>query len=170
MTFHSLASGIARFMILAVCGLALAGCANNQAGPDGAALGPDGKGPVVPGTQRDFTINAGDIVYFSSDSSDLTPEAQTTLAKQAQWLKQYPQFTITVEGHADERGTREYNIALGARRATAVRTYLASAGIPASRMRTISYGKERPVAVCDDISCWAQNRRAQTVLNSRVAS
>ncbi len=170
MTFHSLANGFVRIVILAICGLALAGCANKQEGPDGAALGPDGKGPVVPGTPRDFTINAGDIVYFSSDSSDLTPEAQTTLAKQAQWLKQYPQFTITVEGHADERGTREYNIALGARRATAVRTYLTTAGIPANRMRTISYGKERPVAVCDDISCWAQNRRAQTVLNSRVAS
>ncbi len=170
MMFHSLASGFARFLMLACCALALAGCANKQEGPDAAALGPDGKGPVVPGTPRDFTINAGDIVYFSSDSSDLTPEAQTTLAKQAQWLKQYPQFTITVEGHADERGTREYNIALGARRATAVRNYLTTAGIPANRMRTISYGKERPVAVCDDISCWAQNRRAQTVLNSRVAS
>jgi peptidoglycan-associated lipoprotein len=170
MTFHSLAGGFARFLLVAVCALALAGCANKENGPDSANLGPDGKGPVVPGTPRDFTINAGDIVYFSSDSSDLTPEAQTTLAKQAQWLKQYPAFTITVEGHADERGTREYNIALGARRATAVRNYLATAGIPANRMRTISYGKERPVAVCDDISCWAQNRRAQTVLNSRVAS
>lgn len=170
MTVYSLTSGFARFLMVALCAVALAGCANKQNGPDGASLGPDGKGPVVPGTPRDFTINAGDIVYFSSDSSDLTPEAQTTLAKQAQWLKQYPQFTITVEGHADERGTREYNIALGARRATAVRNYLASTGIPANRMRTISYGKERPVAVCDDISCWAQNRRAQTVLNSRVAS
>lgn len=170
MTLRSLAGGFTRLLVMVVCAVSLAGCANKTEGPEGANLGPDGKGPVVPGTPRDFTINAGDIVYFSSDSSDLTPEAQTTLGKQAQWLKQYPQFTITVEGHADERGTREYNIALGARRATAVRNYLASAGIPASRMRTISYGKERPVAVCDDISCWAQNRRAQTVLNSRVAS
>lgn len=170
MTFHSLAVGFARLLMVAFCAVALAGCANKTSGPDSTALGPDGKGPVVPGTSRDFTINAGDIVYFSSDSSDLTPEAQTTLSKQVQWLKQYSQFTITVEGHADERGTREYNIALGARRATAVRNYLASGGIPAGRMRTISYGKERPVAVCDDISCWAQNRRAQTVLNSRVAS
>jgi peptidoglycan-associated lipoprotein len=170
MMVQSLAGGVARAMAIAICALALAGCANKETGPDAASLGPDGKGPVVPGTPRDFTINAGDIVYFSSDSSDLTPEAQTTLAKQVDWLKRYPSFTITVEGHADERGTREYNIALGARRATAVRNYLASAGIPAARMRTISYGKERPVAVCDDISCWAQNRRAQTVLNSRVAS
>jgi peptidoglycan-associated lipoprotein len=170
MMVHSLAGGVARVLVIVLCALSLAGCANKETGPDAASLGPDGKGPVVPGTPRDFTINAGDIVYFSSDSSDLTPEAQATLAKQVDWLKRYPSFTITVEGHADERGTREYNIALGARRATAVRNYLASAGIPAARMRTISYGKERPVAVCDDISCWAQNRRAQTVLNSRVAS
>ncbi|MGQ0673901.1 MAG: peptidoglycan-associated lipoprotein Pal [Hyphomicrobium sp.] len=147
---------------------ALAGCAS-QAQPDATQLNPDGKGPVTPGTQRDFSVNVGDLVYFSSDSTDLTPEAQTTLRKQSQWLNQYPQFTITIEGHADERGTREYNIALGARRATAVRNFLAQNGVTASRLRTISYGKERPVAVCNDISCWSQNRRAQTVLNSRVA-
>ena len=88
-------------------------------------------------------------------------------ANQARWLQQYSQYTITIEGHADERGTREYNIALGAKRAQAVRNYLAQHGINAARMRTISYGKERPVAVCNDISCWSQNRRAQTVLNSR---
>jgi peptidoglycan-associated lipoprotein len=145
------------------------GCANNQNDPN-SQLGPDGKGPITPGTQRDFSVNVGDLVYFSSDSSDLTPEAQATLQKQAQWLRQYPQFTITVEGHADERGTREYNIALGARRATTVRNFLAQNGVQANRVRTISYGKERPVAVCNDISCWSQNRRAQTVLNNRVAS
>jgi peptidoglycan-associated lipoprotein len=170
MMLHSVARGLARALTIALCAAALAGCANKEQGTDSAQLGPDGKGPITPGTQRDFSVNAGDLVYFSSDSSDLTPEAQTTLSKQAQWLKQYPQYTITIEGHVDERGTREYNIALGARRATSVRNYLAQNGIPASRMRTISYGKERPVAVCDDISCWAQNRRAQTVLNSRVAS
>jgi peptidoglycan-associated lipoprotein len=165
-------SSVIRIGRLAVMGLALAGalgaCANKEM-QDGAQLGPNG-GPITPGTQRDFSVNVGDIVYFSSDSSDLTPEAQATLQKQAQWLRQYPQFTITVEGHADERGTREYNIALGARRATSVRTFLSRAGVQAQRMRTISYGKERPVATCDDISCWSQNRRAQTVLNSRVAS
>jgi peptidoglycan-associated lipoprotein len=89
-----------------------------------------------------------------------------TVQKQAQWLQQYPQYTITIEGHADERGTREYNIALGARRAQTVRSYLASRGVSAGRMRTISYGKERPVAVCNDISCWSQNRRAVTVLGA----
>ena len=89
-------------------------------------------------------MNVGDIVYFTTDSSDLTPEAQQTLQKQARWLSQYPQYTITIEGHADERGTREYNIALGARRATSVRNFLARTGVNASRLRTISYGKERP--------------------------
>lgn len=161
--------------VLALCLVALmtvgaSGCANKNAQPDGAQLGPGGAGgPITPGTQRDFSVNVGDLVYFSSDSTDLTPEAQSTLAKQAQWLRQYPQFTITIEGHADERGTREYNMALGARRATAVRNYLTRNGVQAQRMRTISYGKERPVAVCNDISCWSQNRRAQTVLNNRVA-
>ncbi|MEL7047506.1 MAG: peptidoglycan-associated lipoprotein Pal [Pseudomonadota bacterium] len=161
-----------RFMVLGALAVSLQACAANQAGPESAQLGPGGAGSASvarPGTQRDFSVNVGDIVYFSTDSSDVTPEAQQTLQKQAQWLKQYPQFTITIEGHADERGTREYNIALGARRATAVRNFLSRNGINASRIRTISYGKERPVAVCDDISCWSQNRRAQTVLNSRVA-
>lgn len=159
---------VAGFLAVAVAGLGA--CANQETSPEAALAGKDGKGPVTPGTQRDFAVNVGDLVYFSSDSSDLTPEAQSVLQKQVQWLRQYPQFTITIEGHADERGTREYNIALGARRATSVRNYLAQNGVDAGRLRTISYGKERPVAVCDDISCWSQNRRAQTVLNSRAAS
>jgi peptidoglycan-associated lipoprotein len=165
----SRASFVLSALVVALMMVAAGGCANNQNDPS-TQLGPDGKGPITPGTQRDFSVNVGDLVYFSSDSTDLTPEAQTTLQKQAQWLRQYPQFTITVEGHADERGTREYNIALGARRATAVRNFLAQNGVQANRVRTISYGKERPVAVCNDISCWSQNRRAQTVLNNRAAS
>ena len=104
-------------------------------------------------------------MFFETDSSELTSTAQATLDKQARWLQQYSRYSFTVEGHADERGTREYNIALGQRRAEVTKNYLAAKGIPASRMRTISYGKERPVAVCDDISCWSQNRRAVTVLN-----
>ena len=122
-------------------------------------------GAATPGSPRDFAVNVGDVVHFQVDSSALSPEAQGILSRQAVWLNQYPQYTITIEGHADERGTREYNIALGARRAMAVKTYLAGKGVSAARMRTISYGKERPVAVCDDISCWSQNRRAQTILN-----
>jgi peptidoglycan-associated lipoprotein len=148
--------------------LGLGACANKDLQPDSARLGPAGQRvPATPGSQRDFTANVGDIVYFSTDSSDLTPEAETTLQNQARWLQQYAQYTITIEGHADERGTREYNIALGARRAQTVRDYLVRNGVAAQRIRTISFGKERPVAVCNDISCWSQNRRAQTVLNNR---
>ena len=104
------------------------------------------------------------------DSSAIRSDAQATLAKQAQWLNQYGNYGITVEGHADERGTREYNLALGARRAAATRDYLISRGVAANRLKTISYGKERPVAVCDDISCWSQNRRAVTVLSGAAGS
>ena len=121
-------------------------------------------GPVKPGTPREFAVVAGDRVFFQTDSSELTPEAQSTLRTQAQWLARYPGYAVTIEGHADERGTREYNIALGARRATTVQRYLASLGVGPGRLRTLSYGKERPVAVCNDISCWSQNRRAVTLL------
>src|ERR1700680_5306197 len=121
---------------------------------------------ATPGSQQDFVVNVGDRVFFESDSTELTAQSVATLEKQAQWLQNYNQYAFTIEGHADERGTREYNIALGARRAQAVRDYLVSRGIESSRMHTISYGKERPVAVCNDISCWSQNRRAVTVLNA----
>jgi peptidoglycan-associated lipoprotein len=149
---------LAGFFALA---LAAAGCANK---PNDASQA--GAGSAAPGSQQDFVVNVGDRVFFESDSTELTPQSIATLEKQAQWLQVYNQYTFTVEGHADERGTREYNIALGARRAQTVRDYLASRGVPAQRMRTISYGKERPVAVCNDISCWSQNRRVVTVLNT----
>jgi peptidoglycan-associated lipoprotein len=147
--------------------LAAAACSNTPKPETEFGQGSGRQSPATPGSTRDFAVNVGDIVYFTTDSVDLSPEAQQTLANQARWLQQYSQYTITIEGHADERGTREYNIALGAKRAQAVRTYLTRHGINAGRMRTVSYGKERPVAVCNDISCWSQNRRAQTVLNSR---
>jgi len=144
--------------------LALAACASNpmdqtanQAGMAGAA---------TPGSAQDFVVNVGDRVFFETDSTELTVQARGTLDKQAQWLGRYNRYAFTIEGHADERGTREYNIALGARRAQTVREYLSARGVESSRMRTISYGKERPVAVCNDISCWSQNRRAVTVLNA----
>ena len=134
------------------------------AGPD--TTGADGEsGPVTPGSEREFSVRVGDTVRFTTDSTTLNAEAQQTLAGQAQWLARYSQYTITLEGHADERGTREYNIALGARRAEAAKEFLASRGIDPRRLRTMSYGKERPVAVCPDISCWSQNRRVVTVLN-----
>ena len=145
--------------------LALTACSDTPK-PE-SEIGQSGRSsPATPGSARDFAVNVGDIVYFTTDSVDLSPEAQTTLANQARWLQQYSQYTITIEGHADERGTREYNIALGAKRAQAVRNYLSQHGINAARVRTVSYGKERPVAVCNDISCWSQNRRAVTLLNA----
>jgi peptidoglycan-associated lipoprotein len=147
--------------------LAITACAKNAAEEDGLAAGAGAgrAGYAAPGSAQDFVVNVGDRVFFETDSSDLTPTAQATLDKQAAWLQRYGRYSFTVEGHADERGTREYNFALGARRAEVVKNYLASRGLAAGRIRTISYGKERPVAVCDDISCWSQNRRAVTVLS-----
>ena len=142
-------------------GLTIAACANKPA-TDQVGLA----NSAAPGSQQDFVVNVGDRVFFESDSTDLTPQSRATLDKQAQWLSQYNRYAFTIEGHADERGTREYNIALGARRAQTVREYLTARGVEANRMRTVSYGKERPVAVCNDISCWSQNRRAVTVLNA----
>ena len=158
-----------RFMAILAAMLAIAACSNTPKPEDqlNGGLGANTKGPATPGSARDFSQNVGDIVYFSTDQTDLTPEAQQTLSNQARWLQQYAQYSITIEGHADERGTREYNIGLGSKRAESVRSFLARNGIAAARIRTISYGKERPVAVCNDISCWSQNRRAQTVLNNR---
>ena len=150
----------AKFAAIVMGALAIAGCAK-QADQTAAMAA----GVATPGSQQDFVVNVGDRVFFETDSSELTEQARQTLDKQAQWLNLYNRYAFTIEGHADERGTREYNIALGARRAQTVREYLASRGVSAQRMHTISYGKERPVAVCDDISCWSQNRRAVTVLN-----
>jgi peptidoglycan-associated lipoprotein len=152
--------------IIAVLGavLLLAACANRPGAESGANLSIGGA--ATPGSSQDFVVNVGDRVFFETDSVELTPTAVATLNRQVQWLQQYPRYSFLTEGHADERGTREYNIALGARRATTVRDYYVARGIAANRIRTISYGKERPVAVCNDISCWSQNRRAVIVLNN----
>ena len=153
------------FIIALVCGIALTGCAkkNKLDSTDDLGLNTQNS-PATPGSQQDFTVNVGDRIFFDTDSTSIRADAQQTLRKQAQWLNQYSGYRIVVEGHADERGTREYNLALGARRAEATRDYLISQGVDGSRMKTISYGKEQPVAVCDDISCWSQNRRAVTAL------
>jgi len=152
-----------------VCALALTGCASKKSLNSAADIGLGGAGAgggsATPGSAQDFTVNVGDRIFFDTDSSAIRADAQQTLARQAQWLNQYRTYGIVIEGHADERGTREYNLALGARRAAATRDFLISKGVAANRMRTISYGKERPVAVCDDISCWSQNRRAVTTLS-----
>ncbi|RMH42115.1 MAG: peptidoglycan-associated lipoprotein Pal [Alphaproteobacteria bacterium] len=164
------ASAISRRGAILGLALAVAGCANGFGrglpGADGGA----GAGGLAPGSAADprspayFQEAIGDRVYFAVDQATLSPEARAILDAQARWLMENPEFTAVIEGHADERGTREYNLALGARRAAAVRDYLVSVGVAASRLSTVSYGKERPVAVCSDESCYSQNRRAVTVL------
>lgn len=122
-------------------------------------------GGAEAGTQADLVVNVGDRVFFGYDSYDLTGEARATLEKQAQWLNQYSNLTVTVEGHADERGTREYNLALGERRANAAKNYLIALGVDPRRVDTISYGKERPAVPGSNETSWAQNRRGVTKVN-----
>jgi peptidoglycan-associated lipoprotein len=157
-----------RFAAVLAAGLALGACANRPAEDAQAGLGAGGV--ATPGSAQDFVVNVGDRIFFETDSSELTPTATATLDKQAAWLTRYGQYAVTLEGHADERGTREYNFALGARRAEAARSYLTARGVQAARLRTTSFGKERPVAVCNDISCWSQNRRSVTVLGGGAGS
>ena len=143
--------------------------AASGSGRAGLSTGGTGTGAIRPGSQEDLASlggqGTGDRVFFQYDRSDLTPEARATLDRQAGWLKQYGQVTVTIEGHTDERGTREYNIGLGNRRATAVKNYLTAIGVDTSRVAIISYGKERPVVLGDNDGSWAQNRRGVTVVN-----
>jgi peptidoglycan-associated lipoprotein len=167
---------ISKLSLIAASFLVLAACSSkpDADGPDGPGSGQFGRngqggqfgagGAGTPGSIQDFKVNVGDTVQFEEDSSDLTSQARGTLDKQSSWLQKYGTYTFIIEGHADERGTREYNLALGSRRAQTVRDYLAAKGIPTQRFRTISYGKERPVAGCDQASCWSQNRRGVTVI------
>jgi peptidoglycan-associated lipoprotein len=151
--------------------LALAACTN--AGRFGAGDGGSGAGggAIVPGSANDpaspayFAQTIGDRVLFEVDQAKLTPEAERILDGQAQWLATNSDFTAIIEGHADEQGTREYNLALGARRATAAREYLISRGVAGSRLKIVSYGKERPIEICSEEACYAKNRRAVTVLS-----
>lgn len=173
-----------RMFMVAVLGLAMglgactrpdrfggagAGGAGGAGGPGGAGMPGVGTGALGnagdPSSPAYFQQAVGDRVFFQVDQSTLTPAAMAVLDGQARWLASNPDYQALIEGHADEVGTREYNVALGARRANAVREYLISRGVPAARLRTISYGKERPVAVCSDESCYTQNRRAVTVIS-----
>jgi len=179
MKFFALPHGL-KLAAALTAALALGACAKNptdmagldgRGGAGGTGIGGAGgrggsgvAGAASPGSAQDFVVNVGDRVFFDSDSTELNASATATLDKQANWLNQYGTYAFTIEGHADERGTREYNFALGARRAESAKNYLIAKGVSGSRIKTISYGKERPVAVCDDISCWSQNRRAVTVL------
>lgn len=120
---------------------------------------------VTPGSKEDFIVNVGDRVFFGFDRFDLSPEATATLDRQAGWLKNYQDKVVTIEGHADERGTREYNLALGERRANAVKNYLVALGVNPSRVQTVSLGKEKPAVLGSNEAAWAQNRRGVTVIN-----
>lgn len=125
---------------------------------------------IVPGSIRDFEQNVGDRVFFDYDSSTLDQSDRDTLARQAAWLNQYPNVVLTIEGHCDERGTREYNLALGARRAAAVREHLVSLGVSAARVETISYGSERPTCAQSAENCWQQNRRGVATIRGGASS
>ncbi|MEO1291880.1 MAG: peptidoglycan-associated lipoprotein Pal [Pseudomonadota bacterium] len=161
-------------MVALTAALALAGCSSKSQDPSlggsgaGAGAGAGATGvstaTVDPASVEFFQVNVGDRVFFRTDSSDLTGEARAVLDRQAEWLRLNPQPSIVIEGHADERGTREYNLALGARRANAVQQYLVSRGVPGRTLRTVTYGKERPVEVCSQDQCWARNRRAVTAV------
>ncbi|WP_300296520.1 peptidoglycan-associated lipoprotein Pal [Ferrovibrio sp.] len=161
-----------KFVAVAAVGLLLAACETapktdstaGGAGQTRAATAPTTS--ISPGTVQDFQVNVGDRVFFDYDKFEVKPAGKATLDKQAAWLKRYGQWKIVVEGHCDERGTREYNLALGERRANAVKSYLINQGIPANRVTTISYGKERPVALGSNEAAWAQNRRGVTVLSN----
>lgn len=118
---------------------------------------------IRPGSAEDFRVNVGDRVFFAYDKFDLSADARRTLERQATWLKQYASVRLTVEGHADERGTREYNLALGERRANAAKDYLVALGVPAARLTTVSYGKERPAVLGSNEAAWSQNRRSVSV-------
>ena len=144
-------------IVLLFLGLAACASPNSLTGVAGSAK---------PGSTQDFSVNVGDTVLFTVDSVALTSTARGTLQRQAAWLKRYPGVTVEIQGHADERGTREYNLGLSAQRAEATRSFLASQGVAANRMRTISFGKERPAATCDAESCWTQNRRSVTVVSN----
>jgi peptidoglycan-associated lipoprotein len=150
-------------LIAGLMTLLLASCEKN-APAAGFGLG-SGGGNYPPGSVAEFNNRVGDTVHFETDSPELTAEGRSIVNGQAVWLRQYSNYPVVIEGHADERGTREYNIALGAKRAETVKNFLISQGIDQRRFRTMSYGKERPVAVCDNISCWSQNRRAVTVIS-----
>lgn len=155
--------------------LVLAGCASKpkpaaEAPPPVPPPSPSAQGQVestvVPGSVQDFRVNVGDTVHFEYDRYAITGEDRGILQRQASWLQRYPQVRVSIEGHCDERGTREYNLALGARRANAVKEYLVSLGVSSSRMDTISYGKERPMCTESNESCWSQNRRGVTTITS----
>lgn len=159
-------------IIAVIAAMAVAGCASDEpeatSTPTGAGTA-TASGPA-PNTIEYFNQVVGDRVFFATDQHNLDAQAQSTLQRQAQWLQANPGTNVTIEGHADERGTRQYNLALGARRANSVRRYLVSQGIPANRLRAVTFGKERPVALGSNESAWSQNRRSVSVVAGTPSS
>ncbi len=160
-----------KLFMLIVAGFFLASCATTteqggEVDSTSASASSSSGGEITAGTQEDLIVNVGDRVFFEFDSSELTVDAQATLDAQAAWLMQYPDTNITVEGHADERGTREYNLALGDKRAFSVYSYLAQAGIDTNRMEYVSWGKERPEVIGSDETAYSQNRRGVTIVSN----
>ena len=172
---------VARLAMIGLAAASLAACASRPkpAGPAEPTTQPSQPMPpqqqpqvpqspinqgALPGSVQDFVINIGERIYFATDSYDVTPDAQAVLAAQSQWLNRYPAVRVRIEGNADERGTREYNLALGARRANAVREFLVGQGVSGSRIESLSYGKERPIDPGTDEDAWAKNRNARTAI------
>ena len=150
-----------KLKFLGIAGLALlAACSNTE----GAGSGAGGAGNIRPGSQEDLVANVGDRVFFDYDRSSIRADQRPVLQRQAEWMARYPEVRVQVEGHADDRGTREYNLALGQRRANAARDALVAGGVNGARVSTISYGKDQPASLGSDESAWAQNRRAVTVV------
>ena len=160
--------------------LVLGACTHKQeavnTAPPPAAPAPMARAPapvtssILPGSAEDFRVNVGDTVHFAYNEYNIQDADKSILGRQSAWLAKYPAVRVTVEGHADERGTREYNLALGARRANAVKEYLVSQGVSTGRVETVSYGKERPICTESNEGCWAQNRRGVTTITGGANS
>lgn len=149
---------------------ALAACSSTPEPEAPTVTTPTATSSIKPGSAEDFRVNVGDTVFFDVDQHTIRADAQGVLQKQAAWLQKYPTVKLMIEGHCDERGTREYNLALGDRRAYAVKEYLVSLGVDGSRLQSKSYGKERPVCAESDESCWQQNRRGYSVISAGAGS
>ncbi len=163
-------SGVLKLVSVLLVSGALAACSTTE--PQTTSTTPTGPttAAIAPGSSEDFRVNVGDTVLFDLDRHSIRADAQPVLQKQAAWLQKYPAVKLVIEGHCDERGTREYNLALGDRRAYAVKEYLVSLGVDAARLQTKSYGKERPVCAESDESCWQQNRRGYSVILTGASS